>query len=115
VQLLMEADVESVIDVGRHERMQRRETYRNRALDTRLGTLQPRIGRVPGRGVGAPPSTYLRFRFEERGAALTQTTLGANEARTSGFFQMWSATLGRIEAARRVCVRKSRLSSKPGS
>src|SRR3954468_7395614 len=44
LQLLMEADVEGVIGAARHERTAERQTYRNgfrdRTLDTRLGTLQ---------------------------------------------------------------------------
>jgi len=44
VQLLMETDVEGVIGAGRHERTAERSTYRNgyrdRTLDTRLGSLQ---------------------------------------------------------------------------
>ena len=44
VQLLMETDVEGVIGAGRHERTGDRQTYRNgyrdRTLDTRLGSLQ---------------------------------------------------------------------------
>lgn len=50
LQLLMEADVEGVIGAGRHERTAERATYRNgyreRALDTRLGTLQLRIPKL---------------------------------------------------------------------
>ena len=50
VQLLMEADVEGMIGAGRHERTPDRHTYRNgfrdRALDTRLGTLQLRIPKL---------------------------------------------------------------------
>ena len=50
VQLLMEADVDGVIGAGRHERSGERTTYRNgfrdRALDTRLGTLQLRIPKL---------------------------------------------------------------------
>ncbi len=50
VQLLMEADVEGVIGAGRHERTADRQTYRNgfrdRTLDTRLGTLQLRIPKL---------------------------------------------------------------------
>lgn len=44
VQLLMETDVEGVIGAGRHERSGERTTYcigyRDRTLDTRLGSLQ---------------------------------------------------------------------------
>ena len=50
VQLLMEADVDGLIGAGRHERSGERTTYRNgfrdRALDTRLGTLQLRIPKL---------------------------------------------------------------------
>src|SRR6185312_1594504 len=53
VQLLMEADVEGVIGAGRHERSGERTTYRNgyrdRSLDTRLGSLHsgsPSCGRA---------------------------------------------------------------------
>ena len=44
VQLLMESDVDGLIGAGRHERSGERTTYRNgyrdRTLDTRLGSLQ---------------------------------------------------------------------------
>ena len=47
MQLLMEAGVEGMIGAGRHERTPDRATYRNgyrdRSLDTRLGSLQLRI------------------------------------------------------------------------
>ena len=50
VQLLMEADVDGLIGAGRHERTAERQTHRNgfrdRALDTRLGTLQLRIPKL---------------------------------------------------------------------
>src|SRR5258708_19677710 len=44
LQILMEADVEGLIGAGRHERSAERLNYRNgyreRSLDTRLGSLQ---------------------------------------------------------------------------
>src|SRR5919199_3766279 len=47
LQLLMESDVEGLIGAGRHERtaerLNWRNGYRERALDTRLGTLQLRV------------------------------------------------------------------------
>jgi putative transposase len=47
VQLLMEADVEGLVGAARHERsperLNWRNGYRERTLDTRLGALQPRI------------------------------------------------------------------------
>src|SRR5580698_2477677 len=50
VQLLMESDVEGMIGAGRHERTGDRQTYRNgyrdRTLDTRLGSLQLRIPKL---------------------------------------------------------------------
>jgi transposase-like protein len=50
LQLLREADAEGVIGAGRHVRSGERTTYRNgyrdRALDTRLGSLQLRIPKL---------------------------------------------------------------------
>jgi hypothetical protein len=50
LQLLMEADVEGLIGAGRHERSPERLNYRNgfrdRTLDTRLGSLQLRIPKL---------------------------------------------------------------------
>ena len=50
VQLLMESDVDGLIGAGRHERSGERTTYRNgyrdRTLDTRLGSLQRRIPKL---------------------------------------------------------------------
>src|SRR3954454_11365849 len=50
LQLLMETDVEGLIGAGRYERSAERLNYRNgfreRALDTRLGTLQLRVPKL---------------------------------------------------------------------
>src|SRR5689334_25416857 len=50
LQLLMESDVEGLIGAGRYERSAERLTYRKgfreRALDTRLGTLQLRVPKL---------------------------------------------------------------------
>src|SRR5690348_8647836 len=50
LQLLMESDVEGLIGAGRYERSPERLNYRNgfrdRALDTRLGTLQLRVPKL---------------------------------------------------------------------
>jgi transposase-like protein len=50
LQLLMESDVEGLIGAGRYERSSERTTWRNgyrdRLLDTRLGTLQLRIPKL---------------------------------------------------------------------
>jgi hypothetical protein len=49
-QMLMEADVEGLIGAGRYERngerLNWRDGYRDRALDTRLGPLQLRIPKL---------------------------------------------------------------------
>lgn len=50
LQLLMETDVEGVVGAGRHERTEGRTAWRNgyrdRALDTRLGTLNLRVPKL---------------------------------------------------------------------
>src|SRR6202171_3194782 len=50
LQLLMETDVEGLIGAGRYERSGERTTWRNgyrdRSLDTRLGSLQLRIPKL---------------------------------------------------------------------
>ena len=50
LQLIMEADVEGLIGAGRHERSGERTAWRNgyreRALDTRLGTLKLRVPKL---------------------------------------------------------------------
>jgi putative transposase len=50
LQLLMEADVEGLVGAGRHERSPERLNYRNgyreRTLDTRLGSLQLRLPKL---------------------------------------------------------------------
>ncbi len=52
LQLIMETDVEGVIGAGRHERAEGRTTWRNgyrdRSLDTRLGTLNLRAEAAAG-------------------------------------------------------------------
>ncbi|GGE17404.1 Transposase, Mutator family [Gemmobacter megaterium] len=59
LQLIMETDVEGIIGAGRHERSGERTTWRNgyreRALDTRLGTLTP-IEAHEGRHITATTS-----------------------------------------------------------
>src|SRR3954464_11520876 len=67
VQLLMETDVEGLIGAGRHERSADRQTHRNgyrdRALDTRLGSLQLRIPKL------RILRTVLRWRPKRRAAS----------------------------------------------
>lgn len=58
VQLLMETDVEGLIGAGRHEPSGDRTTYRNgyrdRTLDTRLGSLQLSAARFTSTATCSP-------------------------------------------------------------
>ena len=70
LQLLMEADVEGLIGVGRHERSPERLNYRNgyrdRALDTRLGTCScacPSSGRAATSRPSSSPGRSARKRW----------------------------------------------------
>src|SRR5205085_1068644 len=68
LQLLMEADVEGLIGAGRYERNGERTTWRNgyreRALDTRLGSLQLRIPKLR-QGSYFPPFLEARRSSEK--------------------------------------------------
>ena len=75
LQLIMEADVEGLIGAGRHERsperLNWRNGYRERALDTRLGTLQLRVPKLrPGRSF--PPFLEPRKVSEKALVAVIQ-------------------------------------------
>ena len=75
LQLLMEADVESLIGAGRHERsperLNGRNGYRERALDTRLGTLQLRVPKLR-QGSYFPPFLEPRKTSEKALVAVIQ-------------------------------------------
>jgi putative transposase len=75
VQLLMEADVEGLVGAGRHERSPERLNYRNgyreRAFDTRLGTLQLRIPKLR-QGSYFPPFLEPRKTGEKALVAVIQ-------------------------------------------
>src|SRR6478672_5433104 len=75
VQLLMETDVEGLIGAGRHERSGDRTTYRNgyrdRTLDTRLGSLQLRIPKLR-QGTYFPPFLEPRKTSEKALVAVIQ-------------------------------------------
>ena len=95
VQLLMETDVEGMIGAGRHERTGKRTTYRNgyrdRMLDTRLGTLQLRIPKLRQERY-FPPFLEPRKTSEKALVAVIQ------EAWISG------VSTRRVDAHRRVAV-----------
>jgi putative transposase len=75
LQLLMEADAEGLIGAGRHERsperLNWRNGYRDRALDTRLGTLQLRIPKLR-QGSYFPPFLEARKTAEKALVAVIQ-------------------------------------------
>ena len=65
LQLIMEADVDGLIGAGRYERGEARQTWRNgyreRSLDTRLGTLNLKIPKMRS-------GAYFPVRFAHPGA-----------------------------------------------
>src|SRR5580704_1941806 len=75
LQLLMESDVEGVIGAGRYERSGERTTWRNgyrdRTLDTRLGSLQLRIPKLR-QGSYFPPFLEARKSSEKALIAVIQ-------------------------------------------
>ena len=75
VQLLMETEVDGLIGAGRHERTGDRTTYRNgfrdRTLDTRLGSLQLRIPKLR-QGSYFPPFIEPRRTSEKALVAVIQ-------------------------------------------
>jgi ribosomal protein S18 acetylase RimI-like enzyme len=75
LQMLMEADVEGLIGAGRHERTGERLNYRNgfrdRTLETRLGALQLRIPKVR-QGSYFPPFLEPRKTSEKALVAVIQ-------------------------------------------
>ena len=75
LQLLMEADVEGLIGAGRYERSGERTTWRNgyrdRTLDTRLGSLQLRIPKLR-QGSYFPPFLEARKMSEKALVAVIQ-------------------------------------------
>src|SRR3954447_3426049 len=75
LQLLMESDVEGLIGAGRYERSAERLNYRNgyreRALDTRLGTLQLRVPKLR-QGSYFPPFLEPRKASEKALVAVIQ-------------------------------------------
>src|SRR4051795_7588837 len=76
LQLLMEADVEGLVGAARHERTAERQTYRDgyrdRALDTRLGTLQLRVPKLRTGPSYFPPFLEPRKTSEKALVAVIQ-------------------------------------------
>src|SRR5918995_4350009 len=88
LQMLMEADVEGLIGAGRHERTGERLNYRNgfrdRTLDTRLGALQLRIPKLR-QGSYFPPFLEPRKTSEKALVAVIQEAwIGGGSPRRGG-------------------------------
>src|SRR4051795_3579520 len=96
LQLLMESDVEGLIGAGRYERSAERLTYRNgfreRALDTRLGTLQLRVPKLR-QGSYFPPFLEPRKMSEKALVAVIQEAWinGVSTRRVDDLVQALSA------------------------
>ncbi len=85
LQLLMEADVEGLIGAGRHERaadrLNWRNGYRDRTLDTRLGSLNLKIPKLRA-GSYFPPFLEARKTTEKALVAVIQEAwIGATLSR----------------------------------
>ena len=101
LQILMEADVEGLIGAGRHERTGDRLNYRNgyreRSLDTRLGSLQLRIPKLR-QGSYFPGFLEHRRRAERALASVVATSylLGVSTRRV----EKLAASLGVVGLSR---------------
>ncbi len=75
LQLIMEADVDGLIGAGRHERAENRTTWRNgyreRTLDTRLGTLNLKVPKLR-QGIYFPSFLEARKMSEQALVAVIQ-------------------------------------------
>jgi transposase-like protein len=94
LQLLMEVDVEGVIGAGRYERsgerLNWRNGYRDRTLDTRLGRMQLRIPKLR-QGCYFPPFLEPRKTSEKALVAVIQEAWigGVSTRRVDDLVQAW--------------------------
>src|SRR6187431_2294560 len=111
LQLLMETDIEGLIGAGRYERNGERTTWRNgfreRSLDTRLGSLQLRIPKLR-QGSYFPPFLEARKGSEKALVAVIQEAWigGVSTRRVDDLVRRWGF---RGSASRRFpgCARTS--------
>ena len=106
MQMMMEADVEGVIGAGRHERSASRTTsrngYRDRTLDTRLGSLQLRIPKLR-QGSYFPPFLEPRRTTEKALVAVIQEAWisGVSTRRVDDLVQAMGLTgIGKSQVSR---------------
>ena len=109
LQLLMEADVEGLIGAGRHERaadrLNWRNGYRDRTLDTRLGSLNLR-SRSCGPAATFPPFLDARKTTEKALVAVIQEAWIGGRAGSTKSRRRWGFPASR-RARSRNCARKS--------
>jgi putative transposase len=112
LQLLVEADVEGLIGAARHERTAERQTYRNgyrdRALDTRLGTLQLRVPKLRTGPSYFPPFLEPRKTSEKALVAVIQEAwIGASRPAGSTSWRRRRASRGSTSPGSAGCARRS--------
>lgn len=94
LQILMEADVDGLVGAGRYERNSERATWRNgyrdRTLDTRLGSLQLRIPKLR-QGSYFPPFLEPRKTSEKALIAVIQEAWigGVSTRRVDAWCRRW--------------------------
>ena len=105
LQILMEADVEGVIGAGRHERSTDRLNYRNgyrdRTLDTRLGPLSLRIPKLR-QGSYFPPFLEPRKTAEKALVTVIQEAWigGVSTRRLTSWCRRWGSPASRRAKSR---------------
>ena len=111
LQLIMEADVDGVIGAGRFGRNAERQTWRNgyrdRTLDTRLGSLQLRVPKLR-QGSYFPPFLEPRKVSEKALVAVIQEAWigGVSTRRVTSWPRRW-ACRGSARARSRSSARRS--------
>src|SRR6185312_3433337 len=100
LQLLMEADVDGVVGAGRHERstdrLNWRNGYRERTLDTRLGSLSLKIPKLR-QGSYFPPFLEARRTTEKALVAVIQEAWigGVSTRRVDELSRRWGSPASR--------------------
>src|SRR5271169_5164247 len=119
LQLLMEADVEGLIGAGRHERaadrLNWRNGYRDRTLETRLGSLNLKIPKLRA-GSYFPPFLEARKTTEKALSPSSRRpgSAGCRRAGSTRSRRRWGFRASR-RARSRNCARKSTSALRPSS
>src|SRR5438067_1531411 len=118
LQILMEADVEGLIGAGRHERtgdrLNYRNGYRDRSLDTRLGPLSLRIPKLR-QGSYFPPFLEPRKTAEKALVMIQEAWIGGvSPVASTSSCRQWACPASRKAKSPR-CARISTSGSTPSS